>query len=201
MCNPFAYPSEPHARRHGPAGYLSYPSFKPWLRDEFAFRCVYCLFRERWYPSGQDSFSVEHITPRSVAPERECDYENLVYACLRCNSWKRDTLLPDPCASGYGQSLHVREDGTVEAMAEEGNRLIDTLFLNGRSQVDFRRRLLAALRLLQSRRRSGLAEWLGFPLDLPDLSLLRPPGGNTRPGGIAGSWFARWQRRDLPATY
>jgi hypothetical protein len=27
-----------------------YESYRPWLRDEFAFRCVYCLTRETWGP-------------------------------------------------------------------------------------------------------------------------------------------------------
>ncbi len=39
----FAYASTDHQRRHGPRGYTSYRAYKPWLRDEFAFRCVYCL--------------------------------------------------------------------------------------------------------------------------------------------------------------
>ncbi len=201
MCSPFVYPAEPHARRHGPAGYLSYPSFKPWLRDEFTFRCVYCLVRERWYPNGQDSFSVEHVVPQSLAPERACDYENLVYACLRCNSFKQATRLPDPCTIAYGLLLRVHDDGTVGGLTVEGNRLVETLLLNAPDAVEFRRRMLAALRLDLTRRRTGLAEWLGFPLDLPDLSLLRPPGGNTRPAGTSQSWLARRQRQELPATY
>ena len=40
---PFAYPTTPHTRRHGPRGYKNYKEYKPFLRDEFAFRCVYCL--------------------------------------------------------------------------------------------------------------------------------------------------------------
>src|SRR5436309_202187 len=49
--DPFAYPHEAHQRRHGPAGYTNYQSYKPWLRDEFAFRCVYCLFLQGFgYP-------------------------------------------------------------------------------------------------------------------------------------------------------
>jgi hypothetical protein len=42
----FTYPAEPHLRRHGPQGYVDAASYRPWLRDDFAFRCVYCLFRE-----------------------------------------------------------------------------------------------------------------------------------------------------------
>ena len=46
MTSPFVYPASPHVRRHGPMGYADHASFRPWLRDEFAFRCVYCLRRE-----------------------------------------------------------------------------------------------------------------------------------------------------------
>ena len=43
---------------------LNYQSYKPWLRDEFQFRCVYCLWRERWHSVGEDAFSVEHLQAR-----------------------------------------------------------------------------------------------------------------------------------------
>jgi hypothetical protein len=45
---PFVYPRAAPLRRHGPAGYAQYERYRPWLRDEFAFRCVYCLKREQW---------------------------------------------------------------------------------------------------------------------------------------------------------
>jgi hypothetical protein len=48
----FIYPHHPHVRRHSPRGYRDYRSYKPWLRDEFDFRCVYCLWRERWCADG-----------------------------------------------------------------------------------------------------------------------------------------------------
>jgi hypothetical protein len=31
---PFAYPSEAHQRKQGPAGYANYEEYKPWLRDQ-----------------------------------------------------------------------------------------------------------------------------------------------------------------------
>jgi hypothetical protein len=43
--------------------------------------------------------------------------------------------------------------------------------------------------------------YLGYPANLPDLSALKPPGGNSRPEGIERSAFARRQRRDLPEVY
>jgi hypothetical protein len=81
----FAYPHAVHVRRHGPIGYLDYADYKPWLRDEFHFRCVYCLCRERWFPDGDEAFSVDHLQPQSAVPGLVCDYDNLVYACCHWN--------------------------------------------------------------------------------------------------------------------
>ena len=74
----FTYPAEPHVRRHGPQRYADAASYRPWLRDEFAFRCVYCLRRERWEASGHEAFGVDHLIPRSVHSAGICDYDNMV---------------------------------------------------------------------------------------------------------------------------
>jgi len=71
----FTYPRRPPGRRHGPRGYRAYQSYKPWLRDEFRFRCVYCLWRERWGADGDQMFSVDHLWPRMTHPERLYDYD------------------------------------------------------------------------------------------------------------------------------
>jgi len=92
----FEYPTSPHARRHGPAGYKDYSSYRDWLRDEFTFRCVYCLHRELWNSRG-GTFHVEHFMPASVDPDGECEYPNLLYACATCNETKQAILgLPTP---------------------------------------------------------------------------------------------------------
>jgi hypothetical protein len=62
--NPFTYPAVPHIRKHAPAGYKNYPEYKPWLRDEFEFRCVYCLQREMWSRDRDAGLSVDHIIPQ-----------------------------------------------------------------------------------------------------------------------------------------
>lgn len=80
----FLYPSHPLARRHGPKGYADYQSFRPWLRDEFSFRCVYCLIREQWgRVTGE--FDLDHFTPQSCRPDQMAEYDNLLYACHTCN--------------------------------------------------------------------------------------------------------------------
>jgi hypothetical protein len=42
---------------------------------------------------------------------------------------------------------------------------------------------------------------MSYPDDLPNLARLRPPGGNTRPEGIAESAFARRKVKTFPGTY
>jgi hypothetical protein len=200
------------------------------LRDDFAFRCVYCLFRERWYPNGQDAFSVEHVIPQVVAPGRVCDYENLVYACVRCNSRKLANLLLDPCSTAYGIHLRMRDDGTIEGLTPHGTRLIDILLLDDEAVNQWRQRTMRLIKRLKrvlrpswwrravnwSRRRLGMSvppltvppdvmdelkEWFGFPDDLPDLFDRRLRGGNSRPGGLALSYLSLRQQGQLPSLY
>ncbi len=93
----FEYLLKPHARKHGPAGYGTYDSYREWLRDEFLFRCVYCLHRERWY-GRVGTFHIDHFVPVSVTAAGICSYDNLVYACATCNEAKRAIGgLADPC--------------------------------------------------------------------------------------------------------
>ena len=127
---PFAYPHAVHDRRHGPAGYANYQAYKPWLRGEFTFRCIYCLSREAWYPDRQSSFSVDHTIPQVSAPDRVYDYANMVYACKACNSAKQDIIVLDPTTSPLGQHLQIGDDGSIHGLTVEGLNLIDRLGLD-----------------------------------------------------------------------
>ena len=42
---------------------------------------------------------------------------------------------------------------------------------------------------------------MGFPRDLPNLLAFEASGGNSRPNGIANSYYARHSRGELPPTY
>jgi hypothetical protein len=200
----FAYPEAPYVRRHGPRGYTDYTAFKPWLRDEFCFRCVYCLCRERWHPGGEAGFSVDHVEAQAHAPHRVGAYANLVYACLSCNSAKRDQRLPDPCTVGYASLLRVRGGGDVEGLSPAGAEMIAALGLNRPHLREYRHRILGLLQRFRQTTRgqqADLPRWFGYPDDLPELAALRPPGGNDHPEGIAQSHFERRQRGELPETY
>lgn len=74
--HPYKYPSHARGRRHRPIGYKDYRDYRPWLEDEFMFRCVYCLKRQKW--ARTDVWSVEHLVPQVEEPPRANDYDNLV---------------------------------------------------------------------------------------------------------------------------
>jgi HNH endonuclease len=203
---PLPYPDQPHQRKHGPASYTNWSSFKPWLRDEFEFRCVFCRLRETWSPHGADSFAVEHLKPRSRSPELEFAYENLLYACLRCNSHKLDQWpIMDQCRVAYGGHVRVRDDGTIEALTKPGRRMIRLLHLDDEEVNLFRGRLIRLIRHLWTNREKEVAaslyrELMGYPIGLPDLNALRPRD-NRRPEGIRSSHFERRRRGELPDVY
>ena len=130
MTVPFRYPAEPHVRKHEPKGYADYASYRPWLRDEFSFRCVYCLFRERWGLLRR-TFEIDHFLPVSLNPDESADYRNLVYACgFLANASKGKRMLPAPCRVLVDASVRVHEDGTIHANDLEARRLVRMLGLD-----------------------------------------------------------------------
>jgi hypothetical protein len=197
---PFNYPTEPHRRRHGPIGYANPESFRPWLRDEFAFRCVYCLRRERWEP-GQTYFAVDHWLALKGSPELTLDYVNLLYSCSVCNSVKGVRELPDPCKTLLAESIAIDVTGQIIGLTSDARRIIRILGLNDSEFVNYRARWIRIVALAQKYDPDLYRQLLGFPDDLPDLASLRPPGGNIRPEGIEESYLRLRQRGELRATY
>ena len=200
----YDYPDTPHERRHGPQGYTDYTSYKPWLRDDFTFRCVYCLNRERWFPLGADAFGVDHVIAQASDPDRVLDYDNLVYACARCNSYKQESALLNPCQFALSQHVRIKEDGAIEALTDEGRECVRILALDRPALTAFRLRLIRTLNIMSRsddpEAQRWATEWLGYPQDLPDLSRLRPTS-NTRPDGIGQSHYTRRTKGELPDSY
>src|SRR6516225_8523959 len=147
LLKPFCFPSSAPGRKHGPGGYANYQEYKDWLRDEFDFRCVYCLERETWYPSRQGAFAVDHILPQLKRPDLVCDYDNLVYACLRCNSFKQDFETLDPSRGALDEHLYFEPDGSVVARTDDGREFILLFHLNAAPASDVRNEKLRILRL------------------------------------------------------
>ena len=195
--HPYRYPSGTSDRLHRPAGYKDYQDFRPWLDDEFLFRCVYCLKRQQWAPT--DIWAVDHLVPQSEDPDRTHDYTNLILSCQWCNSRKLAAEVPDPVEKPYGDRLEVdRTTGEVSPLNDDGKILIRILKLNHPKQVETRRDHLRSLRIIAKVDPDHWIHLMGFPSELPDLSRKRPPEGNRRPEGIPESCHEIKQRGELP---
>lgn len=188
----FKYPESRSERRHGPAGYASYESYRPWLRDEFTFRCAYCLKRETW---GQvtGEFELDHFEAQSLAPHRTLSYFNLVYACRRCNCVKQDQSIDDPLTRLTSDAATVLADGVLVGRSRDTERLIVQLDLNSPKLRKWRVMWMRIVDLARERDQSLYRQLTGFPADLPNLSQLRPPI-NTRPEGVENSWLVKRER-------
>jgi hypothetical protein len=198
----FEYPVEAHQRLHGPLGYADYRSYRDWLRDEFLFRCVFCLRREQW-GLRQGFFHVDHYEPQAINPVQACSYDNLLYVCAACNLKKGDLLVPSPCEIAFGSCLQVHSDGRIEALGPVGELLVDILRLDDDDSTRYRKLMLETLAVLHKHQPETFSDWMSYPENLPDLSHpeKRPPNGNSRPEGVPQSCFAMRQRGELPSCY
>jgi hypothetical protein len=196
----YLYPARKHRRKHGPRGYRAPSEFREWLRDEFMFRCVYCLEREQW-GNRLGHFHVEHFLPVAHRPDGRLEYENLLDSCQSCNLLKADQSVPDPLRILTRRAVVVKKNGLMQGKTKEARRLIDLLQLNSRSYRQRRRLMIAILSAVSKVNPDLYVELMSFPDDLPNLSVLNPPGGNSRPSGINTSFYALRQDGKLPMVY
>ena len=99
------------------------------------------------------------------------------------------------------EHVRVKADGTIEGLTREARKIIRLLALDAESCNRWRRLWLRNIELAAEYSPDQYAHLMGFPEDLPDLSWLRPPGGNSRPDGVEQSYFAQRHRGELPQTY
>lgn len=195
------------ARRHGPAGYRSYQSYKPWLRDEHEYCCVYCRARETWLLDGAHpahaAFGADHILSQDERPDLALEYDNLAYCCNTCNARKNAASLPEQMIDRpLAEHLRIRADGRIEALTNDGAWLRDLLLLDHPERTRRRQVILGlwreAIALTDDAPADDmLAGLFMYPPDLDDLGMLRPPW-NSRPSGVEESAFERRRRDELP---
>jgi hypothetical protein len=192
--NVFHYPTRAHVRRHGPHGYATVESFRPWLRDEFCFCCVYCRYREQW-SRLKGAFAIDHFLPVSLI---KVEYDNLLYACVACNLGKSGQVLPDPTQALLESRVVVYADGRMEGLTRETREIIAKLGLNDPQEVEARVMWMGIIALAEENDPALFQRLMGYPDDLPNLAQLRPPGGNHCPEGIAESCYVKRQNGSLP---
>jgi uncharacterized protein (TIGR02646 family) len=109
------------------------------LRDDFNKICGYCGKREAVTTKG---FEIDHFVPKSIDPDRELDYTNLVYSCFTCNRKKSkkwpsmDKAIPhtgtvgfiDPACNDFDLHLHRMEDGCIKGITELGQYICNKGF-------------------------------------------------------------------------
>jgi hypothetical protein len=196
----FVNPAERHLRRHVPRGYANVESYRPWLRDDFIFRCVYCLFREQ---SGcvKAAFALDHFCAVCVFPELQGSCDNLLYACAAWNQSQGAARLPDPTQVLMDGAVRVHDDGRIEATTPGARRIIRILVLDGREETETRLLWLGIITLAQRADSALYHRLMGFPESLPDLKRLRLTGGNERPEGVPVCYFAQRRNGTLVTTY
>ena len=200
---PYIYPPEPHVRRHGPRDWKNYQRYRPWLRDEFSFRCIYCLEREVWRDMRQQ-MHIDHFMPQAIRKDLKAEYTNLLYACPACNGFKSDVLLPDPCEVALGQCMCVHRDGRIEAIGKEefGRTLIDELGLDNPLATERRRIMIGMLQTLAEHNWPQFVDWMRYPNDLPNLDdEANRSKNNDKPEGVSQSYYERKQRNELSEVY
>ena len=211
---PMSFPASPHVRRHGPYG-LTYDKYKDWVRDEFQFRCVYCLHREKWGKDGWRNFQLDHVVAWTADEAKRHIYENIVYSCGSCNWTKQERPLPDPCSVAFHGFYQFEPDGSVTPLDRAGERYIEILGLDAPHLANFRRRTFRTYRRLEELIEllgddvdeleeadvlEEIADLLGYPDDIPDLRRKRHKL-SSKPNSEEQCYFARLERREIPAIY
>ena len=159
----FEYPTSPHSRRHGPAGYRDYGSYRDWLRDEFTFRCVYCLHREQWNNRG-GSVSCGALRP----DQRGSGWRvRILESSLRMRNLQRDEAShswpSEPCQVAFNDCLRIMADGRIKALNADGEKLNQVLRLDSEKNVRDRYRWMRALEALRTTDPELYGEYMGFP--------------------------------------
>lgn len=127
-------------RRSNPPRHRSYQRYKPYLRDDFGYACVYCGIHEN-ESGGPRFFTVEHYRPKSRFPELRNEYGNLLYACAVCNGYKGDDWPSDhpladgrgyldPCEHDLAEHVGPAGDDEVAGLTPVGRYMVERLHLN-----------------------------------------------------------------------
>lgn len=118
--------------------FKNYRDAKEILMEDFGNMCGYC---------GKNStimnqkFHIDHFVPKSIAPELETEYSNLVLACPKCNITKSNKWptgdksvvndgivgFVDPTTPEYDIHMQRDEDGYIKGVTKLGENICKAL--------------------------------------------------------------------------
>lgn len=148
--NPFVYPKSKHTRTLNPGPFSSYTRYKPFLREEFERKCVYCRMPDTM--PGKRTFGADHYRPKKHFPQLVATYTNLFYCCSACNSRKGSywpsnpqalaaRFIPNPCDHEMFRHLRFKRS-MVETKSLAGEFTEEHLDLNDPEAVAYRNLIL-----------------------------------------------------------
>lgn len=157
--NPFIYPKLRHSRVLNPPNYASYGRYKPFLREEFERKCVYCRMPDTM--RGEQGYGADHYRPKKLFPELAATYANLFYCCNPCNSRKGGywpdgdqasaRFIPNPC--DHEMFAHLRfQRASVEAKTTSGEFTLELLDLNDPESLNYRKFVLETIAIYEKKR-------------------------------------------------
>lgn len=148
----FSYPSSRHTRTESPPHYRDYSAYKPFLRKEFEYHCVYCRMPDT-YLQQVDYFSVDHYRPKSIYGTLTNVYSNLYYCCKKCNDrkksvWRKNAreFVPNPCDHWMTQHLRYEAERVV-THSPAGKFTVELLQLNHLDRIKGRNCMLSHFEL------------------------------------------------------
>ena len=123
---------------------------KMYLRNDFRFECAYCRMREQ--DTGtlyEDYFEKDHFIAKTSDADIDLDsYDNMIYACSKCNGTKSNKsadLLLNPCKDNIysGSNPHVKNLGMngqyqLIGNTKKGWQYINSLQLNSKFYREMR---------------------------------------------------------------
>lgn len=124
--------------------YSQYSRYKKWLKKDFHARCAYCNLRDDRITTP---FEIDHFIPRdafkTVRPELDCLYDNLMYTCKKCNNAKSghydgdiyegsitNNYFYNPVETDYNEIFYRNEMGSICSEDAKGLSMIARLKLN-----------------------------------------------------------------------
>lgn len=112
--------------------YSDYRAYKPFLSVDFNHHCGYTHTSDVWF-GGSRTFQIDHIKPKDKYPDKENDYNNLVYCCSYVNRAKWDDDSPnylDPCLVDYNNHFERDGEGRISAKTDPARYMIKKMHLD-----------------------------------------------------------------------